>query len=925
MKRSILLGSLLGLIALVTACGGKSGLANLRCELLTDPTGIGVTAPRLSWEITSNEKDVRQTSYHILVASTPEKLKAGEGDLWDSGEVSSDNSIQVGYAGKPLPSRQTCYWKVKVTTNKGDSDWSKPASWTMALLNDSDWQAKWTGLDRYFEWDAPGAAHTRLSARYFRKEFESAKKVEKATVYLSGLGLYKLYVNGEVIGTQELAPTITDYAQSVKYNTLDVTKQIQEGNNALGVILGNGRFFSMRVREGMYGPNHHWLYHIKNFGYPKMLLQLEIEYTDGTRETVVSDDSWRVTPDGPIRANNEFDGEEYDATKEMPGWNKVGFDDSGWMTAELTTAPGGKLQAQLNPNIQVMETLKPVAIAEPKPGMHVLDMGQNMVGWLKIKVQGNAGDTVKMRFAELANPDGTLYMDNIREADVTDIYVLKGGGVETWEPMFVYHGFRFAEITGWPGKPTTADFEGKVLYDEMPVTGTFETSNETINQIYKNAYWGIRGNYRGMPTDCPQRDERMGWLGDRATGSQGESFVFGVDHLYAKWMDDIEQTQRENGQIPDIAPNYWEAYNDDMTWPAAYVIITNMLYNQYGDLEPVRTHYASMKKWLDYMKETHMVDYIMPRDTYGDWCMPPESPEMIHSQDPARRTDGVLLGTGFYYHLAKLMERFATLLDKSADAAYFADLSAKMKTAFNDRFLNKEDQYYSNNTVTANMMALWYGMVPEEYRQGVFDNVVKKTEGEFNSHVSTGLIGIQWLMRGLSEYGRPDLAFRIATNRDYPSWGYMIENGATTIWELWNGNTADPAMNSANHVMLLGDYVVWLYEYLAGIQNRPGSAGFKQIRMKPYPVDGLDHVTASFQSVHGMIKSAWKKADGKFKWDVTVPANTSAEVHVPVSGPQISDTDRQAIEKEGTTFVKMDGNYAVFAVPSGSYTFSTSL
>jgi alpha-L-rhamnosidase len=882
-------------------------VTNLRCELLNAPIGIDDSAPRLSWEITCDGRDILQTSYRILVASSLEKLNADEGDLWDTKNVKSGASANVAYGGKPLESRAECYWKVKVTANRGDSEWSQPASWSMGLLKPDDWQAKWTGLDKSFSGDVL-EGNTRLAARYFRKEFDAAQKPVKATVYVSGLGFYKLYVNGMTIGEQEFAPTPTDYSKVVKYNTFDVTDKLGEGKNAIAAMLGNGRYFSMR-QPG-----------VRHFGFPKMILQLEIVYADGSKQVVASDDSWKVTADGPVRANSEFDGEEYDARMELSGWHVAGFDDRKWLQAELVQAPEGKLEAQRNRNMKIMETIRPIAVTQPKPGMYILDMGQNMVGWVSMTVKGKAGDRVKLRYAEVLKEDGTLYMDNIRGAQVTDVYTLKGGNVERFEPCFTYHGFRFVEITGFPGTPAIGDFVGKILYDEMDVTGQFETSDQTINQIYKNAYWGIRCNYRGMPTDCPQRDERMGWLGDRAVGSHGESFVFGNNNLYAKWLDDIAQSQREDGSIPDVAPNYWMIYSDNMTWPGAFVIIANMLYEQYGNTEPIVKHYDAMKKWMNYMREKYMQDNILTKDTYGDWCMPPEAPELIHSQDPARKTDGAVLSTTFYYRMLFLLERFANLLNNPADAKAFADEALVIKNAYNEKYFNKETAQYSNNTVTANLLSLCYGMVPDGYADRVFTNIVEKTEKDFNGHVSTGLVGIQWLMRGLSDRGRADLALRIATNRDYPSWGYMIENGATTIWELWNGNTADPGMNSHNHVMLLGDLVVWFYEYLAGIQNAPGSAGFEKIVMKPYPV--LDYVKASYSSIHGVIKSDWQKTDNSFKWEITVPCNTSATVYIPATDKaQVTESGQKASSSDGVKFVKMDGDYAVYKVGSGNYSF----
>ncbi|MDD6209482.1 MAG: glycoside hydrolase family 78 protein [Bacteroidales bacterium] len=921
MKISFL--SLFLFLILLFSCNENPSIkvVNLTCESLTDPLGIDTPTPRLSWQLSSNERDIEQTGYRIIVSSSLQKLNGEEGDIWDSEATDSDNSILIPYTG-PIPeSRKTYYWKVKVSTNKGESKWSEPASWTMGFLQPSDWHASWIGLDKSFPGDVL-EDKTKLSARYLRKEFVSDKEIKNATLYISGLGLYEAYLNGERIGTQVLSPTATDYSKSVKYNTFDVTDLLRKGDNAMGVILGNGRFFSMRQPKKM----NLGIPEIRHFGFPKMIAQLEILYTDGSKQIITSDDSWKITANGPIRSNSEFDGEEYDALMEMPGWNRAHFDDNNWLQAEMVEAPEGKIESQYNYNIEVMDTIYPIAITEPKPGMYIVDMGQNMVGWLHMKIKGNKGDQVQLRFAETLKDDGTLYLDNIRGALVTDRYILKGGDTETWEPSFTYHGFRFVEITGFPGKPSLADFEGKVVYDGLKTIGNFETSNALINQIYKNAYWGTRSNYRSMPTDCPQRDERMGWLGDRGMESLGESFMFDIHLFYVKWLNDIEQSQRADGSIPDVAPNYWKLYNDNMTWCGAYLLIANMLYEQFGDKEPILSHYASMKKWINYMKEKYAVDHIMTKDTYGDWCMPPESPELIHSNDPNRMTNPAVLSTTYYYHLLNLLTRFATLSDNPTDAVEFAKEAEAVKKAYNDKFLNKREGYYDNNTVTANILSLRYGMVPEEYKEAVFNNVVKKTLEEFNGHVSTGLVGMQQLMRGLSDYGRTDIAYKIATNKTYPSWGYMIENGATTIWELWNGNTADPSMNSGNHLMLLGDLIPWFYEYLAGIKNAPGSVAFKKIAFKPYFTDDLNFVQASFESVQGVIASSWEKEDGTFRWKITVPANTTATVYLPTSDKNSIKIDhKRTISAERAEFVKLDDGFAVFEVKSGDYHFSSDL
>jgi Alpha-L-rhamnosidase N-terminal domain./Bacterial alpha-L-rhamnosidase. len=845
-------------------------IQNLRCEMLTNPTGIDVTQPRLSWQITATQKNVQQTAYQVVVASSPEKLS--EGDLWNSGKVNSGQSIHVVYKGKPLTSRQSCYWKVKVWTNQGETAWSETAQWSMGLLNPDDWKAKWIGWDKAMPWDSV-TQWSRLSARYYRKPFKASSAIKKATVYVSGLGLYELYINGQRIGDQVLAPAATDYNKSVLYNTYDVTHALQQGANVVAAVLGNGRYFTMRQN---YKPKK-----IKTFGFPKLLLQLEIEYSNGKKATVVTDASWKMTADGPIRTNNEYDGEEYDATKELTGWNTTNYNDRAWHKPELVAAPTGRLTAQMNEPIKVMTTIQPVSIKQLKPGVHIMDMGQNMVGWLKMQVKGARGHKVTLRFAESLQPDGSLYVANLRDARVTDIYTLKGGGVESWHPSFVYHGFRYVEITNYPGEPKPEYFEGQVVYDAIQTIGQFTTSNEIVNAIYKNAWWGIAGNYKGMPLDCPQRNERMPWLGDRATGSLGESFLFDNQKLYAKWLQDIEEAQTEEGAIPDVAPAFWNYYSDNMTWPGTYLTVANMLYTQFADKRPIEKHYASIKKWLDYMRGKYMKDYIVTKDKYGDWCVPPESPELIHSKDSARHTDGQLMATAYYYQMLQYMQEFARILNKPDDEKAFAELAGNIKDAFNNKFYNKQKKYYSNNTVTANLLPLYFNITPDSLKEGVFNNIAEKIWHENKGHISSGVIGVQWLMRGLSQYGRADLAYTLASDTTYPSYGYMVKHGATTIWELWNGNTANPSMNSQNHVMLLGDLLTWFYENLAGIKSDEVQTGFKKIIMRPMPVDNLDFVKASYRSPYGMIKSEWKKTGSQFTWKVSIPANTTAVLYIP--------------------------------------------
>jgi alpha-L-rhamnosidase len=888
----------------------RIGLQKLECEMLKDHLGIDTGKPRLSWQITSDTRNTSQVAYQILVASSPARLAAGQSDLWDSHKVLSDASVMVNYAGKALISRAACYWKVRVWTNKGASAWSQPAKWSVGLLNPTDWKAKWIGADRGFAWDSV-SKFSRLSARYYRCQFNLKPGIKKATVYIVGLGHYELYMNGQPIGDQVLAEPPTDYTQSVKYNTFDVTAYMKGGVNAVGAVLGNGRYFTMRPK---YKPKK-----IKEFGFPKMLLQLEVEYADGSKQTIVSDGNWKFTADGPIRTNNEYDGEEYDATKEFPGWSNTGFDDSKWLKAELVQSPGGKLDAQMNEPIRVMDTIKLISINQLKKDVWILDMGQNMAGWIQMRVKGNRGDKVTLRYAETLQPSGELYVANLRDAKVTDVYTLKGGAEESWHPVFVYHGFRYVEVSGYPGKPELSDFEGQVVYDALPTIGHFETSNSIVNKIYHNAYWGILSNYKGMPVDCPQRNERMPWLGDRAVGSLGESFLFANGNFYAKWLDDIAQSQRPAGAIPDVAPAYWNYYSDNMTWPGTYILVADMLYRQFADKAPIEKHYASMKKWMDYMRVKYMKDYILTKDKYGDWCVPPESPELIHAKDSSLYTDGQLIATAYYYHLSGLMQKFAGMLHKSADARFFATIKQAVGKAFNDKYFNENTSKYSNNTVTANLLPLYFCIAPAANKQAVFKNIIAKIN-EANDHISTGVIGTQWLMRGLTEFGRPDLAWKIASNTTYPSWGYMADRGATTIWELWNGDTANPAMNSRNHIMLLGDLIAWFYQDIAGI--KAVNAGFKQLVMQPAIIKGLDSVSASYQTAYGVVQSNYTHTKAGFKWHVSVPPNSTAVVYIPANSiGEVREGGKPTSTVKEIKLLKMEDGKAVFAIGSGSYDF----
>lgn len=854
-------------------------LTQLRVEMLENPEGIDRVNPRLSWKLEGASPGLKQTAYRIIAASTAEKLEANEGDLWDSGIIESENSTNVKYKGKPLRNRMEVFWKVRVWAPSGESPWSEPSQWSMGIMYYNDWKStRWIGMDKAFEWDDV-STFSRLSARYLRKEFEAKKQIKKAKVHIMGLGLYELYINGQKIRDQVLAPNPTDFNQNVKINVFDITKNLQQGPNAIGVILGNGRYFTMRQD---YKP-----YKIKTFGFPKMALQLHIEYTDGSKGVIRTDESWDFTADGPIRTNNEYDGEEYDARKEMPGWNSPGFNTKGWLKASYVQEPEGTFEAQMNENMKVMSELKPVGLSQLEGDRYILDMGQNMVGWVEMKVQGSRGQQVALRFAESLKEDGELFVRNLRDAKVTDKYTLKGEGEESWEPKFVYHGFRYIEISGYPGTPKLEDFTGKMVYDDVKTVGKFESSDETINQIYQNSWWGIAGNYKGMPVDCPQRNERQPWLGDRSTGAYGENFMFDNARLYVKWLSDIRNSQRADGSIPDVAPAFWRYYSDNMTWPGTLLMISDMLYRQTGDSGVIEDNYDAMKKWLNYMESNYLnEEYILTKDSYGDWCVPPPTLEAATGQNADVKNPSKLISTAYHYYFLGMMSDFAQIIARESDIAGYQAMRDKVGEAFNHTFYN-EMGFYGENKMTDNLLALHFGLVKEENQEKVFGNLVNTIEVTNNGHLSTGVIGTQWLMRTLTNNGRADLAYKLATNRTYPSWGYMIENGATTIWELWHGNVANPSMNSQNHVMLLGDLIVWFYENLAGIKSDPTNPGFKNIIMKPSFIGDLDFIKASHESMYGTIKSHWRKNDNSVIWEITIPANSTADVYIPTKNANL--------------------------------------
>ena len=1070
MKTNDLAKSLAGLAA-ITVClllsfagtiQAETHVGDPRCEYLNNPLGIDTPNPRLSWVMTSDQRGEKQTGYQVLVASSAEALAKDQGDLWDSGNVDSDQSILVPYAGKELTSRQQCFWKVRVWDGRGQaSPWSEPASWSMGLLKPEDWQAKWIGLDpkrepspldsaqwiwfpegepatsapagiRYFRrsfalpsdrtiakamlnlgadegcevwvngkkagtgkllnldiapllqsgtnilaiaaanarpspagliaslrveysegapeiinsdaqwkchsekvknWEAAALDETgwtrakalgaygmapwgdfiltegrRLPARYLRKEFEVEKKIARATVSVCGLGFFDLHVNGKRVSDQLMNPALSDYRKAAYYLTFDITDSLKSGRNALGVVLGNGRFFAPRLHTP--APTVH-------YGNPQLRLQTDITYQDGTSQQIVSDDTWTVTDKGPIRANNEYDGEEYDARMEMPGWDQVGFDETKWSKAELVKTSTTVLLAQMMEPMRVTEVLKPIAITSPKPGVTIVEFGQNIYGTVRLKASAPQGTEVRMVSAYSLLPDGTLKTADNRRAKATEVYTFKGDGVETWSPRFKGQGFRRIQVTGFPGTPTADNFEGLVIHTDSKPVGEFTCSNELINRIHLAQRWGMRMYLRSAPLD-PDRDERQAWLGDPAKDAESEAFNFNVATFYAKWMDDVRRSQRGNGTIPDISMNW--AWGSGVEWPSVFTIIPDWFVDFYGDQRVVATQYEAMKQWVEAIRQLNQQpDGTIKGGPYGDWC---DAATMDGKCSDGGSTSRSLIATAYHYNNYRIMERAAKRLNKPEDAKFFAEQADRLRTIFNNAFFDPATNTYQSKTQCAYLLPLTFGLVPEEHKQAVIAKLVEDIMVKNEGHLSVGLIGMQWLMQTLTDCGHPEVAWTIASQTTRPSWGYMISKGATTIWERWDCDTRGPGMNSEALLIQAGNLDAWFYQTLAGINYDRQQPGFKNIILRPYPVGDLTWVKAHLDSSYGRIASHWERKGDHFTWNITVPANTTATVYVPAKdAAAVTESGKPASKAEGVRFVRMEKDRAVFEVVSGSYRF----
>lgn len=890
--------ALLPLLLLTSPAMATMKPTELKCEYLVNPIGIDAERPRLSWALESARRAERQTAYQVQVASSEGALAGDRPELWDSGKVESAETLQVEYAGTPLVSGQRCLWRVRSWDRDGrPSAWSRAATWEMGILRPEDWHGTWIARTTSTEY-AP--------APLLRRAFRLAGEVRRARAYVCGLGYQELRVNGRKVSDHVMDPGYTRYDRRALYVTYDVTEALRPGQNALGVMLGTG-WYNVHTRAV-------WNFHGAQWrAAPKLLLELRVEYADGRTETIGSDDAWR-TSTGPIVYDSIYGGETYDARLEKPGWDAPDYDDSAWEPAVRAEAPGGAVSAQAMPPIRVLHTLRPTRLTEPRPGVWVFDMGRNFAGRARLRARGPAGARVTMRYGERLAADGTLDVSRIaahlEQTDPpqrfqTDEYVLKGGATETWQSRFTYHGFQYVQVTGYPGTPTVESLEGLEQHTDVPAAGEFHCSNPLLNRIWDNGRWSYWSNLQSIPTDCPHR-EKNGWTGDAHLAAEQAIYSFLPAAAYTKWVQDLADEQRESGELPGIVPTGGWGYEwgNGPAWDSAFLLIPRYMRLYYADTRILARHYEGMKRYVDYL--TRRADEGIVSIGLGDWC-PYETDTPV-----------AVTSTGYYYVDARIVAEAAALLGKGEDARRYGALAESVRQAFMRRFYDPKTGQVANGSQTALSCALYQGLAGPQERPRIEANLAAAVERR-GGHIDAGILGAKYLLHALTDSGRADLAYRVAAQRDLPSWGHWIEQGATTLWEDWGGGA------SLNHIMF-GDICAWFYSALAGIRPDPSAPGFARIVLKPHVVGDLTSVRAVHHSLRGRIESTWEAREGTFEWRLHLPANTESTVWVPCAvGARVTEGGRPAGESDGVRFLREESGYRVFAVGSGEYRFGSRL
>ncbi|OGU26950.1 MAG: alpha-L-rhamnosidase [Ignavibacteria bacterium GWA2_54_16] len=890
---------------------------DLRCEYLIDPVGIDEPRPRFSWIVPQGGRTRSQRAYRIIVSSSELRALQGEGDIWDTGKVNSDETSNIPFNGSVLLSRQECFWRVCWWEQTDiSSPWSGIARFEMGLLQETDWKGQWISRQGVKEFRSKGSTllgeplgdYVNSFTLYLRKEFRLKKRIARARAYVCGLGYYELRLNGSKVGDSVLDPAQTEYRKVALYSTYDVTSHLASGDACtIGVLLGNGRY-------------------IRSYGYdaPKLRMQLVVECEDGTVDSVATSSDWKVSY-GPLQENGLYFGERYDARLEMPGWDEPSFDDSSWESAQVVA--GVPVAAQMMEPIRVVQILSPRKWSMLSSGEAVYDFGQNFAGWVRLSVSGPAGTEVKLRHAELLNDDGSLNISPNQNAESTDVYTLRGEGAEAYEPRFTYHGFRYLEITADPALPSIISVLGCVVHSDVAEVGQFSCSHELINKIHRNILWGQRSNLMSIPTDCSQRDERQGWLGDAHLAAEESMFNFGMASFYTKFLRDIHHAQREDGSLPDTVPAYLgRLYPADPAWSAAYITIAWLMYQFYGDTRILGRYFDSMKKYVFFLRDHSDGLIVKTLGKYGDWCPP--------GSIAPKRTPVELTSTWYFLHDTVLLGRIAAAIGQEEDQRKLEALAINIRSAFNRTFL-RDGEYEVNRFApvdrspgqTSNALPLYLDMVPPEGKAKVVERLLHGVVNEQDYHLDTGILGTRYLLDVLSDLGRTDVAFRVAVQRTYPGWGYMVEEGATTLWERWE-KIGGGGMNSHNHIML-GSVDAWFYRVLAGLSTL--APAWKHIRFKPPVVQGLDSAQAEFRSVRGRVSVAWRRSAEEFLMAIVVPVGAVGTVYVPVQredhvvildGTTVwSATQRQGSKAQGCELVGCEEKYVLLNVGSGEYAF----
>lgn len=898
-------------------------VSGLRCEYRIGPTGLDVGWPRLSWNLVSEERGQIQTAYQILAASSVATLQLDKGDLWDSGQVRSDHTLEIVYHGKALASRGQVWWKVRAWDRRGRaSRWSAPAHWSMGLLKHSDWRAQWISDPAGGPNAVPARKESASSpATMLRKSFHLAHAVKRATVYATALGLYELHINGHHVGDQLLAPEWTSYSNRVQYQTYDVTSLLRPGSNAVAALLGEGWYAGrlMAVGRFAYGTR------------PQFLLQLEIELENGARQIIVTDGSWRSTMKGPIRAAGIYDGESYDAGREMPGWDRPEFNEADWSEVSSASLDSRKLVWQPNEPIRVERELACRKLTEPKPGVYVFDLGQNMVGWCRLRGRAARGQTVTLRHAEALNDDGTIYTANLRGAPQVDSYLPAADGPFEFEPHFTYHGFRFVEVSGLAAAPGADALVGRVFHSAAPLSGKFECSDASLNQLMQNIVWTERANLMSSPNDCPQRDERFGWMGDIQAFSQTAMFNMDLAAFFTKFARDTRDDQARDGRFPDFAPHPGDPnaqFSGAPAWADAGVIVPWRAYVNYADTGILAEQFEAACRWVEYIHRLNpnLIWTAGRNNDYNDWL----NGDWIKQAGWPTQGASVpkeLFATAFFAHSTELVAKMAGVLGKTEEALRYGALFEQIKSSFNVRFVHPDGRL-EGDTQAGYALALQFGLLPPKLRPKATDHFVQAIH-RYHDHLSTGIQTTHRAMLELSRDGYDDLAWRLLTNRTFPSWLYMVDNGATTIWERWDGYVRgrgfqDPGMNSLNH-WAFGAVGEWMWRYIAGLNPDEAHPGWKHFLIAPRPGGGVTWAKTEYNSIRGRIQVDWKNGGDAFTLDALVPANTTATIILPARDAQAVTENGQGLSRApGVRLAQMQNGRAVLEVLSGRYHFQST-